>query len=216
MTGPSIPEPLPDPAGDPVRVIKRYPNRKLYDQHARAFTSLARLRDVVRSGREIRVVSHDTGEDTRVTRTYGVLHATAPRRSQLPAHDPAPIDAASAGTQVAEDSSVTAPTGTATARTPLPHSRVVAARPGQSLEQRLFAHPPELRRMPPSIPNRSSMAGSCSSRRRCPGPVARTRCWPRTRTPRTTAGAPTTRRAPVPVRRVPGPPRDGVTGTPWC
>lgn len=83
MSGSSLPEPLPDIAGDAVRVIKRYPNRKLYDQHARAFTSLARLRDLVRSGREIKVVSHDTGEDitgetlSKLLPTRGVTTADA-------------------------------------------------------------------------------------------------------------------------------------------
>ena len=63
MSGSSYPEPPPDASVDAVRVIKRYPNRKLYDQRARAFTSFAGLRDLVRSGTEIRVIRHESGED---------------------------------------------------------------------------------------------------------------------------------------------------------
>lgn len=45
------------------RVIKRYPNRKLYDVDARAFTSLSRLEALVRDGAEIQVVDNRSGAD---------------------------------------------------------------------------------------------------------------------------------------------------------
>ncbi len=44
-------------------VIKRYPNRKLYDTAAKQYISLERVADMIRAGQEIQVVDHATGED---------------------------------------------------------------------------------------------------------------------------------------------------------
>ncbi len=44
-------------------VIKRYPNRKLYDTAAKQYISLERVAEMIRSGQEIQVVDHATGED---------------------------------------------------------------------------------------------------------------------------------------------------------
>jgi len=51
------------PGGQSARVIKRYANRKLYDTANGGFTTLAALEDVVRSGVEVVVIDHDSGED---------------------------------------------------------------------------------------------------------------------------------------------------------
>ena len=45
------------------RIIKRYPNRKLYDTHERAFTSLRGLERMVRKGIDVQVLDNATGED---------------------------------------------------------------------------------------------------------------------------------------------------------
>jgi polyhydroxyalkanoate synthesis repressor PhaR len=45
------------------RVIKRYPNRKLYDTQERAFTSLRGLEQMVRQGVDVEVIDHATGND---------------------------------------------------------------------------------------------------------------------------------------------------------
>lgn len=44
-------------------VIKRYPNRKLYDTAAKQYISLERVAAMIRAGQEIQVVDHATGED---------------------------------------------------------------------------------------------------------------------------------------------------------
>jgi polyhydroxyalkanoate synthesis repressor PhaR len=52
----------------PVRLVKRYGNRKLYDVEASRYVTLDGIRALVQSGADVRVVDNDSGEDlTRVT-----------------------------------------------------------------------------------------------------------------------------------------------------
>jgi len=44
-------------------VIKRYPNRKLYDTTAKQYISLEGITDLIRRGEDVQVVDHATGED---------------------------------------------------------------------------------------------------------------------------------------------------------
>ncbi|MCU0500324.1 MAG: pesticidal protein Cry15Aa [Anaerolineae bacterium] len=44
-------------------VIKRYPNRKLYDTAAKQYVSLDGIAELIRSGAEVQVVDYTTGED---------------------------------------------------------------------------------------------------------------------------------------------------------
>lgn len=44
-------------------VIKRYPNRKLYDTEAKQYITLDGIADLIRSGTEVQVVDHASGED---------------------------------------------------------------------------------------------------------------------------------------------------------
>lgn len=44
-------------------VIKRYPNRKLYDTAAKQYVSLDRVADMIRRGEAVQVLDHTTGED---------------------------------------------------------------------------------------------------------------------------------------------------------
>lgn len=44
-------------------LIKRYPNRKLYDTEARHYISLDGIEELLKQGREVRVVDHASGED---------------------------------------------------------------------------------------------------------------------------------------------------------
>ena len=57
----------------PVRLIKRYANRKLYDTGSGELTSLRRIEELVREGVDIRVVDHDTGEDMTSEVLVGIL-----------------------------------------------------------------------------------------------------------------------------------------------
>ena len=58
---------------EPVRLIKRYANRKLYDTGSGELTSLRRIEELVRGGFDIRVVDHDTGEDMTSEVLVGIL-----------------------------------------------------------------------------------------------------------------------------------------------
>ena len=58
---------------EPVRLIKRYANRKLYDTGSGELTSLRRIEELVRDGVDIRVVDHDTGEDMTSEILVGIL-----------------------------------------------------------------------------------------------------------------------------------------------
>ena len=46
-----------------MRVIKRYPNRKLYDTNARQYVTLQAIRDLVGQGEVVQVVDSRTGKD---------------------------------------------------------------------------------------------------------------------------------------------------------
>jgi polyhydroxyalkanoate synthesis repressor PhaR len=55
--------PTPDNGAGTKRVIKRYPNRKLYDSEERAFTSLRGVERMIRRGIDVQVIDNATGED---------------------------------------------------------------------------------------------------------------------------------------------------------
>jgi polyhydroxyalkanoate synthesis repressor PhaR len=44
-------------------VVKRYPNRKLYDTEAKRYITLDGIADLIRSGHDVEVLDHTTGED---------------------------------------------------------------------------------------------------------------------------------------------------------
>lgn len=51
-----------------MRVIKRYPNRKLYDTEEKKYVTLEGIADLIRQSEEVQVVDHTTDEDlTAVT-----------------------------------------------------------------------------------------------------------------------------------------------------
>jgi polyhydroxyalkanoate synthesis repressor PhaR len=69
---------------DPV-LIKRYANRKLYDQSRSRYVTLEELEELIRHGREIRVVDAVSGEDlTSLTLAQIILENQRDRRSSLP------------------------------------------------------------------------------------------------------------------------------------
>jgi polyhydroxyalkanoate synthesis repressor PhaR len=56
------------------RLIKRYPNRKLYDVQASSYVSLEDIARLIREGDTVEIVDHATGEDlTAQTLTQVVL-----------------------------------------------------------------------------------------------------------------------------------------------
>jgi polyhydroxyalkanoate synthesis repressor PhaR len=55
-------------------VIKRYPNRKLYDTEAKSYVTLEQITQMIRNGEEVQVVDHESGEDlTNLTLTQIIL-----------------------------------------------------------------------------------------------------------------------------------------------
>jgi polyhydroxyalkanoate synthesis repressor PhaR len=65
--------------------IKRYANRKLYDQSRSRYVTLEELEELIRQGREIRVVDAVSGEDlTSLTLAQIILENQRDRRSSLP------------------------------------------------------------------------------------------------------------------------------------
>lgn len=72
-------------ANDNPILIRRYANRKLYDQGRSRYVTLEELEELIRQGREIRVVDAVSGEDlTSQTLAQIILDTARGRRSALP------------------------------------------------------------------------------------------------------------------------------------
>ena len=72
-------------ASDEPILIKRYANRKLYDQSRSRYVTLEELEELIRQGREIRVVDAVSGEDlTSQTLAQIILDTARGRRTALP------------------------------------------------------------------------------------------------------------------------------------
>ena len=68
-----------------MAVIKRYPNRKLYDTEAKQYITLEGIADLIRHGQEVQVVDHATGEDlTAVVLTQIIAEQEKRRTGFLP------------------------------------------------------------------------------------------------------------------------------------
>jgi polyhydroxyalkanoate synthesis repressor PhaR len=68
-----------------MRLIKRYPNRKLYDTEAKRYITLAEIAAIIRQGQEVTVVDHTTGEDlTALTLTQVIMEQEKRRTGFLP------------------------------------------------------------------------------------------------------------------------------------
>jgi polyhydroxyalkanoate synthesis repressor PhaR len=66
-------------------VIKRYSNRKLYDTQESRYVTLEELEEMIRAGREIRVLDAATGENlTSVTLAQIILENERAHRATLP------------------------------------------------------------------------------------------------------------------------------------
>jgi polyhydroxyalkanoate synthesis repressor PhaR len=66
-------------------VIKRYPNRKLYDTEAKQYITLEEIAGLIRRGGEVRVVDNATGEDlTALTLTQVILELEKKQSGSFP------------------------------------------------------------------------------------------------------------------------------------
>lgn len=55
-------------------LIKRYPNRKLYDTEAKSYVTLENITQMIREGQDVQVVDYESGEDlTNLTFTQIIL-----------------------------------------------------------------------------------------------------------------------------------------------
>jgi polyhydroxyalkanoate synthesis repressor PhaR len=55
-------------------LIKRYPNRKLYDTEAKRYVTLEELTRIIQAGQDVQVIDHESGEDlTNLTLTQIIL-----------------------------------------------------------------------------------------------------------------------------------------------
>ena len=67
------------------KLIKRYPNRKLYDTEAKRYVRLNEIAKMIRAGHEIQVVDHTTQEDlTAVTLTQIIFEQEKKEGGFLP------------------------------------------------------------------------------------------------------------------------------------
>jgi polyhydroxyalkanoate synthesis repressor PhaR len=68
-----------------VRVIKRYPNRKLYDTEAKQYITLDGIATLIRQGEQVSVVDHASSEDlTALTLTQVIFEQEKRRSGFLP------------------------------------------------------------------------------------------------------------------------------------
>ena len=66
-------------------VIKRYPNRKLYDTQAKQYVTLDGIADLIREGQEVQVTDHASGEDlTALTLTQIIFEQEKKQSGLLP------------------------------------------------------------------------------------------------------------------------------------
>jgi polyhydroxyalkanoate synthesis repressor PhaR len=66
-------------------VIKRYPNRKLYNTETKQYITLDEISNLIREGEEVRVIDHTSGEDlTAVTLTQIIFEQEKKQSGFLP------------------------------------------------------------------------------------------------------------------------------------
>lgn len=68
-----------------MRLIKRYPNRKLYDTNAKQYVTLEGISYLIQTGEQVQVLDHGTGADlTAITLTQIISEKEKHRRGFLP------------------------------------------------------------------------------------------------------------------------------------
>jgi polyhydroxyalkanoate synthesis repressor PhaR len=74
-----------EPTSPPVRVIKRYANRKLYDPGERRYVTLENVAGLVARGEEVEIVDQTTGEDlTNLVLAQVLLEGVRQRTARVP------------------------------------------------------------------------------------------------------------------------------------
>ena len=66
-------------------IIKRYPNRKLYDTEAKRYVTLESIAVMIQSGGDVQIIDHETGEDlTNLTLSQIIFEQEKKGSSLLP------------------------------------------------------------------------------------------------------------------------------------
>ena len=66
-------------------VVKRYPNRKLYDTQAKCYVTLDGIAELIRAGEDVQVIDHASGEDlTALTLTQIIFEQEKKHSGLLP------------------------------------------------------------------------------------------------------------------------------------
>ncbi|MEZ4637708.1 MAG: polyhydroxyalkanoate synthesis regulator DNA-binding domain-containing protein [Caldilineaceae bacterium] len=66
-------------------LIKRYPNRKLYDTEAKQYVTLEQIAELIRAGQDVQVIDHESGEDlTSLTLSQVILDLEKRQSGFLP------------------------------------------------------------------------------------------------------------------------------------
>ncbi len=69
---------------DNTIIIKKYSNRRLYDTHSRRYITLNTVAQMIREGKEIRVIDAKTGEDLTRTVMLQIICENKPHQEALP------------------------------------------------------------------------------------------------------------------------------------
>ncbi|MFP4600104.1 MAG: polyhydroxyalkanoate synthesis regulator DNA-binding domain-containing protein [Persicimonas sp.] len=66
-------------------IIKRYPNRKLYDTERSSYVTLDQIEEMVKEGKDVKIVDNSTGEDiTNVTLAHIIFEQERSQQRMLP------------------------------------------------------------------------------------------------------------------------------------
>ncbi|HUI24639.1 MAG TPA: polyhydroxyalkanoate synthesis regulator DNA-binding domain-containing protein, partial [Candidatus Kryptonia bacterium] len=66
-----------------THLIKRYSNRKLYDTQASVYITLDGIAELVRQGKDLRVIDNDTGEDLTAVTFAQIIFEEEKRKTGL-------------------------------------------------------------------------------------------------------------------------------------
>ena len=69
----------------PMNIIKRYPNRKLYNTSSKQYITLEGIADLIRAGEDVQILDHTNGEDlTALTLTQIIFEQEKKKSGFLP------------------------------------------------------------------------------------------------------------------------------------
>lgn len=68
-----------------TKIIKRYPNRKLYDTDQSTYVTLDQIEEMVKAGEDVKIVDNTSGEDiTKATLAHIIFEQEKSKQSMLP------------------------------------------------------------------------------------------------------------------------------------